>query len=90
MKLSFSNILLYLVSLTSVWGQVSSPNRFSLKSTEEGEVSYFDDGFSSKIEARGYQMKVVQNDRSLFETGISEHTLKPTYIFIGSSKKKDF
>ena len=44
MKLSFSNILLYLVSLTTVWGQVSSPNRFSLKSTGDGEVSYFDNG----------------------------------------------
>ena len=66
MKLSFSNILLYLVSLTTVWGQVSSPNRFSLKSTGDGEVSYFDDGFSSNVVA---EIRLMGDSLTWFGTG---------------------
>ena len=51
MKLLFNNIILHLVCLTTISGQFTSPNRFSLKSAGDGEVSYFEDGFASNVVA---------------------------------------
>ena len=80
MKLSFSNILLYLVSLTTVWGQVSSPNRFSLKSAGDGEVSYFDDGFSSNVVA---EIRLMGDSLTWFGTGrgLSMHDGRAAYTY---------
>ena len=47
MKLLFNRIILHLASLVFIYGQFSSPSRFSLKSAGDGEVSYFEDGFAS-------------------------------------------
>ena len=66
MKLLFNNIFLHLVSLAIIYGQVASPTRFSLKSTGDGEVSYFDDGFASNVVA---EIRLMGDSLTWFGTG---------------------
>ena len=66
MKLLFNNIILHLVCLTIINGQFTSPNRFSLKSAGDGEVSYFDDGFASNVVA---EIRLMGDSLTWFGTG---------------------
>ena len=67
MRLLFNSSLLYLITLTLIYGQFhTSPSRFSLKSAGDGEVSYFDDGFASNVVA---EIRLMGDSLTWFGTG---------------------
>jgi len=80
MKLLFNNIILYLVCLTLLNGQFTSPKRFSLKSAGDGEVSYFDDGFASNVVA---EIRLMGDSLTWFGTGrgLSMHDGNSAYTY---------
>jgi len=80
MKLLFNNILLSLICLAFINGQPISPQRFSLKSTGDGEVSYFDDGFTSNVVA---EIRLMSDSLTWFGTGrgLSMHDGRSVYTY---------
>jgi len=80
MKLLFNNILLSLICLAFINGQPISPQRFSLKSTGGGEVSYFDDGFISNVVA---EIRLMGDSLTWFGTGrgLSMHDGRSVYTY---------
>ena len=80
MKLLFNSIFLHLVSLVLIYGQLASPSRFSLKSAGDGEVSYFEDGFSSNVVA---EIRLMGDSLTWFGTGrgLSMHDGNSVYTY---------
>ena len=80
MKLLFNNILLSLICLAFINGQSLSPKRFSLKSTGDGEVSYFDDGFTSNVVA---EIRLMGDSLTWFGAGrgLSMHDGRSVYTY---------
>jgi len=84
MKLLFNNIFLHLVLLAIIYGQVASPTRFSLKSTGDGEVSYFADGFASNVVA---EIRLMGDSLTWFGTGrgLSMHDGNSAFTYQSTS-----
>ena len=80
MKLLFNRIILHLASLVFIYGQFSSPSRFSLKSAGDGEVSYFEDGFASNVVA---EIRLMGDSLTWFGTGrgLSLHDGSSVYTY---------
>jgi hypothetical protein len=68
------------VHLTLTNGQFTSPNRFSLKSAGDGEISYFDDGFASNVVA---EIRLMGDSLTWFGTGLglSMHDGNSAYTY---------
>ncbi|MEC7855743.1 MAG: hypothetical protein VYC61_03285, partial [Candidatus Neomarinimicrobiota bacterium] len=71
---------MHLVSLVLIYGQLASPSRFSLKSAGDGEVSYFEDGFSSNVVA---EIRLMGDSLTWFGTGrgLSMHDGNSVYTY---------
>ena len=73
-----------MIILSQLIGQVSSPERFSLKITGEGEVSYFEKGFSSNVVA---EIRLMEDSLTWFGTGrgLSMHDGRSSYTYLSTS-----
>ena len=66
MKLSLNKLIASLYLVSWLFGQSATPNRFALKSTDGGEISYFDDGFTSNVVA---EIRTMGDSLTWFGTG---------------------
>ena len=66
MKSLSNKILLYILISAYGFSQYSNPLRFSLKSANDGEITYFNDGFNSNVVA---EIKLMSDSLTWFGTG---------------------
>ena len=66
MKSLFNKILFYILISAFGFSQHSSPYRFSLKPGNDGEITYFNDGFNSNVVA---EIKLMSDSLTWFGTG---------------------
>ena len=66
MKLSLNKLIASLCLVAWIFGQSATPNRFALKSMDGGEISYFDDGFTSNVVA---EIRTMGDSLTWFGTG---------------------
>ena len=80
MKSSYSNIIYLLLLFSLVFSQYSSPQRFSLKSSSDGETSFFQEGFNSNVVA---EIKLMSDSLTWFGTGrgLSMHDGQSSYTY---------
>ena len=66
MKLSYNRLIIYTLLSALGFSQNPSPYRYSLKSTTDGETSFFEDGFNSNVVA---EIKLMSDSLTWFGTG---------------------
>ena len=66
MKLSYNRLIIYTLLSALGFSQNPSPYRYSLKSTTDGETSFFEDGFNSNVVA---EIKLMTDSLTWFGTG---------------------
>ena len=66
MKLSFNKLIVILCLAAWLSGQSGTPYRFALRSADGGEISYFEDGFSSNVVA---EIRTMGDSLTWFGTG---------------------
>ena len=66
MKSLSNKILFYILISAFGFSQYSSPYRFSLKPGNDGEITYFNDGFNSNVVA---EIKLMSDSLTWFGTG---------------------
>ena len=66
MKLSYNKLIIYILLSVLGFSQNPSPYRYSLKSTTDGETSFFEDGFNSNVVA---EIKLMSDSLTWFGTG---------------------
>lgn len=66
MKLLYNRLIIYILLSALGFSQNPSPFRYSLKSTTDGETSFFEDGFNSNVVA---EIKLMGDSLTWFGTG---------------------
>ena len=66
MKLLYNKIVIYILISVLGYSQNTGPYRYSLKSTVDGETSFFEDGFNSNVVA---EIKLMSDSLTWFGTG---------------------